>query len=145
MAGTLYLVATPIGNLGDLSPRAVETLRTADFIAAEDTRVSLRLLNHFDIRKPLVDVYKRQERPGMRGVLHSHTSDAEKAPESAITPFPPAPGPVKTTGPGAVFLWGPTRFSHPRKSPLTNGNGTAIIKLFIKLFGENPFRRGARL
>ena len=78
-------------------------------------------------------------------LLHSHTSDAEKAPESAITLFPPAPGPVKTTGPGAVFLWGPTRFSHPRKSPLTNGNGTAIIKLFIKLFGENLFRRGARL
>ena len=58
MAGTLYLVATPIGNLGDLSPRAVETLRTADFIAAEDTRVSLRLLNHFDIRKPLVSYHK---------------------------------------------------------------------------------------
>ena len=57
MAGTLYLVATPIGNLGDLSPRAVETLRTADFIAAEDTRVSLRLLNHFDIRKPLVSYH----------------------------------------------------------------------------------------
>ena len=54
MAGILYLVATPIGNLGDLSPRAVETLAQADFIAAEDTRVSLRLLNHFDIRKPLV-------------------------------------------------------------------------------------------
>ena len=52
MAGILYLVATPIGNLGDLSPRAVETLAQADFIAAEDTRVSLRLLNHFDIRKP---------------------------------------------------------------------------------------------
>ena len=49
MAGILYLVATPIGNLGDLSPRAVETLAQADFIAAEDTRVSLRLLNHFDI------------------------------------------------------------------------------------------------
>ena len=58
MAGTLYLVATPIGNLGDLSPRAVETLRTADFIAAEDTRVSLRLLNHFDIRKPLVSYHE---------------------------------------------------------------------------------------
>ena len=50
MAGTLYLVATPIGNLGDFSPRAVETLQQADFIAAEDTRVSVKLLNHFDIK-----------------------------------------------------------------------------------------------
>ena len=53
MPGTLYLVATPIGNLGDFSPRAVETLQNADFIAAEDTRVSVKLLNHFDIKKPL--------------------------------------------------------------------------------------------
>ena len=58
MAGILYLVATPIGNLGDLSPRAVETLAQADFIAAEDTLVSLRLLNHFDIRKPLVSYHE---------------------------------------------------------------------------------------
>ena len=54
MAGTLYLVATPIGNLGDFSPRGVETLEKADFIAAEDTRVSVKLLNHFGIKKPLV-------------------------------------------------------------------------------------------
>lgn len=54
MAGTLYLVGTPIGNLGDLSPRAVETLQSVDFIAAEDTRVTLKLLNHFEIKKPLV-------------------------------------------------------------------------------------------
>ena len=54
MSGTLYLVATPIGNLGDLSPRAVETLEAVDFIAAEDTRVSVKLLNHFSIKKPLV-------------------------------------------------------------------------------------------
>ena len=53
MAGILYLVATPIGNLGDFSPRAVETLAQADFIAAEDTRVSVKLLNHFDIRKQI--------------------------------------------------------------------------------------------
>ena len=53
MAGTLYLVATPIGNLGDFSPRAAETLETVDFIAAEDTRVTVKLLNHLGIKKPL--------------------------------------------------------------------------------------------
>ena len=54
----MYLVATPIGNLGDLSPRAVETLAAVDFIAAEDTRVSLKLLNHFQIKKPLVSYHE---------------------------------------------------------------------------------------
>ena len=58
MTGSLYLVGTPIGNLGDLSPRAKEILSTVDFIAAEDTRVSLKLLNHFAIHKPLVSYYE---------------------------------------------------------------------------------------
>ena len=58
MAGTLYLVATPIGNLGDFSPRAAETLETVDFIAAEDTRVTVKLLNHLGIRKPMVSYYR---------------------------------------------------------------------------------------
>ncbi len=58
MSGMLYLVGTPIGNLSDLSPRAKETLARVDFIAAEDTRVSLKLLNHFDIKKPLVSYHE---------------------------------------------------------------------------------------
>ena len=62
MSGTLYLVATPIGNLGDLSPRARETLETVDFIAAEDTRVSIKLLNHFSIKKPLVSYHQHNQR-----------------------------------------------------------------------------------
>lgn len=58
MSGTLYLVATPIGNLGDFSPRAVETLKQVDFIAAEDTRVTIKLLNHLGIKKPMVSYYE---------------------------------------------------------------------------------------
>ncbi|MCD8354249.1 MAG: 16S rRNA (cytidine(1402)-2'-O)-methyltransferase [Clostridiales bacterium] len=58
MAGTLYLVPTPIGNLGDLSPRAAETLAAADFIAAEDTRVSVKILNHLGLKKPMVSYYR---------------------------------------------------------------------------------------
>lgn len=58
MAGTLYIVGTPIGNLGDFSPRAVEVLSNVDFIAAEDTRVTIKLLNHFGIKKPMVSYYE---------------------------------------------------------------------------------------
>lgn len=61
MAGMLYLVPTPIGNLGDISPRARETLAAADFIAAEDTRVSLKLLNHLELKKPLVSYYEHNK------------------------------------------------------------------------------------
>ena len=61
MAGKLYLVATPIGNLGDLSPRALETLEGVDFIAAEDTRVSVKLLNHFSIKKPLASYHQHNQ------------------------------------------------------------------------------------
>ena len=62
--GTLYIVGTPIGNLGDFSPRAVEALAYCDFIAAEDTRVTVKLLNRFEIKKPMVSYHEhnRKER-----------------------------------------------------------------------------------
>lgn len=58
---TLCLVPTPIGNLSDISPRARQALADADFIAAEDTRVALRLLNHLDLKKPLVSYYEHNK------------------------------------------------------------------------------------
>ena len=61
MSGTLYVVGTPIGNLGDWSPRAVETMKTVAFIAAEDTRVTLKLLNHFGIDTPMVSYHEHNK------------------------------------------------------------------------------------
>ncbi len=62
MPGTLYVVGTPIGNLGDFSPRAKETLAAVDFIAAEDTRVTAKLMNHFEIKKPLVSYHEHNRK-----------------------------------------------------------------------------------
>jgi 16S rRNA (cytidine1402-2'-O)-methyltransferase len=61
MSGKLYVVGTPIGNLSDFSPRAAETLREADFIAAEDTRVTVKLLNHFEIKKPMISYFEHNK------------------------------------------------------------------------------------
>lgn len=58
MSAALYVVGTPIGNLGDFSPRAVETLENCDFIAAEDTRVTLKLINAFGIKKPMISYHE---------------------------------------------------------------------------------------
>ena len=69
MAGMLYLVPTPIGNLGDISQRCRDTLEQADFIAAEDTRVSLKLLNHLNIKKPLVSYYEHNRAESGQRIL----------------------------------------------------------------------------
>lgn len=61
MAGILYLVATPIGNLGDITYRAVETLKEVDLIAAEDTRHSIKLLNHFEIKTPMTSYHEHNK------------------------------------------------------------------------------------
>ena len=62
MTGSLYVVGTPIGNLGDFSPRAIEVLERVDFIAAEDTRVTLKLLNHFNLKKEMLSYYEHNKR-----------------------------------------------------------------------------------
>lgn len=62
MKGKLFVVGTPIGNLSDFSPRAAKTLETVDFIAAEDTRVTLKILNHFGIKKEMVSYYEHNKR-----------------------------------------------------------------------------------
>lgn len=69
MAGTLYLVPTPIGNLEDISQRMADTLAQADFIAAEDTRVSIKLLNHLGLKKPMVSYHRHNTDSGGRAVL----------------------------------------------------------------------------
>ncbi len=69
LAGTLYLVPTPIGNLGDISRRMAETLEQADFIAAEDTRVTVKLLNHLGIRKPMLTYHRHNTDSGGQAVI----------------------------------------------------------------------------
>ncbi len=72
--GTLYLVATPIGNLEDMSPRAIRTLRTARLIAAEDTRHTRKLLNHFDISTPLTSYFEHNKLSKLEVVLSTLAS-----------------------------------------------------------------------
>lgn len=69
MAGRLFVVGTPIGNLSDMSERGLETLRSVDFIAAEDTRVTVKLLNRFDIKKPLLSYYEHNKKDHGRIII----------------------------------------------------------------------------
>ena len=70
MAGKLYLVPTPIGNLKDITLRALEVLHNVDIIAAEDTRQSIKLLNHFNIKKPLISYHKYNEQGRSEDIIH---------------------------------------------------------------------------
>ncbi len=69
MSGKLYVVGTPIGNLGDITYRAVETLGKVDFVCAEDTRVTVKLLNHFEIKKPLVSYHEHSVRQVSENII----------------------------------------------------------------------------
>ena len=95
MAGTLYLCATPIGNLGDMTPRVVETLHTVDVIAAEDTRNSIKLLNHFDIHTPMTSYHEYNKVEKARQLVKQLTEGQNIALiTDAGTPAISAPGEV---------------------------------------------------
>jgi 16S rRNA (cytidine1402-2'-O)-methyltransferase len=79
MQSGLYIVGTPIGNLGDMSPRAVEILRNADLIACEDTRVFGRLASHFDIKTKKISFHEHNEREGLAGLVDKISNGAAVA------------------------------------------------------------------
>ena len=91
--GTLFIVATPIGNLDDLSPRAREVLADADLIAAEDTRHTKRLLSHFGIKTPLIAMHEHNERDAVDGLIEKLLDNLSVAVVSdAGTPLVSDPG-----------------------------------------------------
>ncbi len=93
MSGVLYIVATPIGNLDDITLRAVEILHKVDLIAAEDTRHSLRLLGHLGIRKPMISLHQHNERQRLKQILDKLRADENIALISdAGTPLISDPG-----------------------------------------------------
>ncbi len=72
---TLYVVATPIGNLSDMSPRAIDTLRSVALIAAEDTRVTMKLLSHFDIHTPMTSCHQHNEQSKAQAIVDRMTAE----------------------------------------------------------------------
>ena len=94
----LYIVATPIGNLGDMSPRAVDTLKSVDLIAAEDTRHTIKLLNHFQIHTPLTSLHEHNE--PAKGQLLVNRMLEEGINMALVTDA----GTPAVSDPGAVFV-----------------------------------------
>lgn len=91
MAGTLYIVATPIGNLDDMPPRVAATFGAADFIAAEDTRVTMKLLNFLGLKKPMVSYYEHALQKGegiLRRIEAGRTAPFAQTPECPASPTP---------------------------------------------------------
>ena len=98
MPGTLYLCATPIGNLGDITQRVLDTLREVDLIAAEDTRNTLRLLNHFEIKKPMTSYHEHNKYDKARELIgRLHNGENIAVVTDAGTPAISDPGEVLAT------------------------------------------------
>jgi 16S rRNA (cytidine1402-2'-O)-methyltransferase len=97
MSGKLYLVPTPIGNLRDITLRALEVLKSSDLIAAEDTRQSLKLLNHFEIKKPMISYHQHNEQERSGNII-------ERLKEGAIIALVTDAGTPGISDPGSVIV-----------------------------------------
>ena len=114
---TLYIIGTPIGNLGDISFRALETLKNADLIACEDTRHTLKLLSHYDIRKKMISCRSQNEEAAAQKVIYALNQGNTVAYASdAGTPGISDPGAVLTrlaaeAGHKVIAIPGPSAFA----------------------------------
>ena len=144
---TLYIVGTPIGNLGDITARALETFRTVDVIAAEDTRHTLKLLSHFEIRKPLVSCRSQNEEFASEKIIKMLDDGQNIAYASdAGTPGVSDPGAIlagkaREAGHTVVPIPGPSAFA-TLVSVAGAGGKTLVFEGFLS---PKPGRRRARL
>ena len=144
---TLYIVGTPIGNLGDITFRAIETFKTVDVIAAEDTRHTLQLLTHFEIRKPLVSCRAQNEEFAGQKIIKmlddgqtvAYASDA--GPPGISDPGAVLAGLARKAGHNVVPIPGPSAFA-TLVSVAGAGGKTLIFEGFLS---PKPGRRRSRL
>lgn len=129
MSGTLYLCATPIGNLQDMTPRVADTLRMVDMIAAEDTRNSIRLLNHFDIHTPMTSYHEYNKVEKARQLVGQLLSGRNIA---LITDA----GTPAVSDPGEVLV----RMCHESNVPVTSLPGPAACITALTLSGLSTRR-----
>lgn len=129
MPGTLYLCATPIGNLQDMTPRAVDTLRMVDVIAAEDTRNSIKLLNHFDIHTPMTSYHEYNKVEKAKQLVDQMLSGRNIA---LITDA----GTPAISDPGEVLV----RICHENNVPVTSLPGPAACITALTLSGLSTRR-----
>ena len=143
----LYIVGTPIGNLGDITYRALETLRSVDVVAAEDTRHTLQLLNHFEIRKPLISCRAQNEESASQKIIALLDEGQTVAYASdAGTPGISDPGSVlaaraRAAGHRVVPIPGPSAFA-TLASVAGEGGKTLVFEGFLS---PKPGRRRARV
>lgn len=144
---TLYIVGTPIGNLGDITYRAVETLKNVDVVAAEDTRHTLQLLTHLEIRKPLISCRAQNEKIAAQKIIQLMDEGKDIAFASdAGTPGISDPGAilaglVRKAGHSVVPIPGPSAFA-TLASVAGAGGKTLIFEGFLS---PKPGKRRGRL